>query len=131
VHGNVVAEQGDIAAFARDLGTFQRMEVFPLRYFTLHVVHEFVFIDEHRIIAAHGGFQQPVGLARTGWGDHAQPGDTHEYLFHTRRMLRTQLVRRAARRTYHDRRSQLATGHVTHLGSRVENLVHGKPGKIH
>ena len=54
VHGNVVTEQGNVSPFLRDFRTLQGHEVFFVGHFAFHVVHELVFINEHRVITTHG-----------------------------------------------------------------------------
>jgi hypothetical protein len=58
------------------------MEILAIRHRTFEVIHALVLVDEHGIVAPHGGLQQPIGLLGVGRGNRAQTRDAHEYLLH-------------------------------------------------
>ena len=123
VHAEVVADEGDVGAAAHDLRAFQRAEELVVGDGFLHVVHALVFDHDHRIVAAHRRLQHAAGIERPARGDHAQARGGHEHARQPRRMLRRQLVRRAARGAHHERTGHAAAGHVADLGAGVDERI--------
>ena len=130
LHHAAGGDDGDVAAFALDVGDAQRNGVIFLRHRALQPVHHLVFEKHHRVVVADGRFQQALGVVGRRRHHHLQSGNVAEPGVQRLRMLRGRAARGAQRGSHHQRRFPLAARHVMNLGGLVHHLVHGEPDEI-
>ena len=105
-----VTNNRDVAAFAFHVGFAKRNEQFFIRRLdhSLRAVEQLGFQNQHRIVVAHGCFEQPFCVARRGRGANFEAGHAGVKVFRRVRMRGAKLVRRSVRAAKRDGNIELA-----------------------
>ena len=85
--------------------------------------------NQHRIVVAHGRFQNSFRVISVRDRHHFQARYTGKVSLHVLRMLRS-ASRRADRRPHHQRHLATAAGHVPHFSRVIDDLITGQEKKI-
>jgi hypothetical protein len=124
-------DDGDVIAFAGQVGLAEGDGVGLVRHLFLQVVHDLVFEEDHGIVVADGLDQQSLGLVGGGRDDDLQAGNMGEYGVQTLAVLAGGAEAGAVHGAYHQRRGRLAAEHVAELGRLIEDLVEADAHEVH
>src|SRR6266404_5991434 len=129
MHHCRVGNNGDVLTFAAHGGFADRHGVIAGGNFSLDAaVEKFVLEEEHRVIVAHRGLQQALGIVGRRRIDHLQPGRVHEIHFRICRMERSAVHAASGRPANHHGRRGVPE--VVSLGDEIRNLIEGADDEI-
>src|SRR5437588_9025772 len=129
MHHGRIGDDAQIAARPANDGLADRHGVVALRQLLFDAtVEEFMLKEEHGIIIANGGFEQPFGIVSRGGIDHLQPRRMHEVHFWIGGMKRA-AVHTSARGSANNDGHRRAPA-IVRLGHKVGDLVKGAGNEI-
>ena len=121
---------GDVLAFALDIGLAKGDGVIPFRDLPFHGIKHFVFKENHRVVVANRFDQKPLGIIGRAGHDHLQPGKMHEQGFQALGVLGGGPDPGTARGAHDHGNFGFAAEHIFHLARLVIELVQGHTDKI-
>ncbi len=122
MHHGGVGKDGQMLPFAAHNGFADGYGVITDGNFSFNAaIKELVLEEEHGVIVADRGLQQPLGIIRSRGIDHLQPGRVHEIHLRIRGVERASVHAAAGRPTNHHRGRGIPE--VMSLGDKIRDLI--------
>ena len=117
-------------AFALEVRLADRNHVLVLGHFALGVVEHLAFEEEHGIVVANGGFEQPLRVVRRRRRHHFQAGPVNEPRFRILRMVEATANVASAWRSHDNRHGRPAAIPISQRGRLIDNLIEAARDEI-